>query len=184
MNAAPAHSEAIQQTHLTEDQLDDHLIGDLAPSAANHLASCDACTARVAESQAPLTSFRVASLAWGERHSATAPIPKIGMQHFQWQRSLMWSLAVSAFAVGLGLTSVGRHANVPSNSPEASEAAYTEPTSTPSANQLSSDNQMLDTIDNEISSSNENSAALELMPVKAARPSSVPAVLLRSSVQD
>lgn len=61
--------------HLTEDQLDDYLIGDLALEPAAHLSTCEHCMARVAEAEAPMASFREISLAWGERHSATLPTP-------------------------------------------------------------------------------------------------------------
>ena len=53
--------------HLTEDQIDDVLMGDLAATTAAHLAACEACKLRVAEFEAPIASFKAVSLAWSER---------------------------------------------------------------------------------------------------------------------
>jgi hypothetical protein len=86
--------------HLTEDQLDDHLIGDLAAPAAAHLAACQLCSARVAAVASPIASFQSVSLAWSERVSAAAPMPELPSSRTLLERRLAWSFAVAACAVG------------------------------------------------------------------------------------
>jgi hypothetical protein len=151
--------------HLTEDQLDDHLIGDLAEPAAAHLAACDLCATRVAQANSPLTSFQSVSLAWSERVSATAPIPSLSSARSLLERRLAWSMAIAACAVGLGLTGLNHRLPPPVSvaSSSASQTVATPPTEA----QLSSDNQLLGTIDNELSVSAETPAALGLVPVSA-----------------
>lgn len=62
-----------EAVHLTEDQIDDALMGDLAAKAAAHLAGCSTCAERLAEARMPLASFKAVSTAWSERRSATLP---------------------------------------------------------------------------------------------------------------
>jgi hypothetical protein len=61
------------KTHLTEEQIDDHLIGGLDGEAAAHLAVCPACSGRVALAAAPIAEFSAVAQAWSERRSATLP---------------------------------------------------------------------------------------------------------------
>jgi hypothetical protein len=177
MTMAPAS----QTMHLTEDQLDDHLIGDLAAAPAAHLAACAHCSARVAEAADPLNSFRAVSLAWGERQSATSPIPSVAGLGPAWERRLVWSLILAACAVGLGLANATHRA--PSPSTAATTAVAVQPVS-PSADQLSNDNQLLNTIDSELSASSETPAALGLVSMNATRTSSARAKQVLTSVQD
>jgi hypothetical protein len=161
MNDAALH---LTPSHLTEDQLDDHLIGDLAAPAAAHLAACALCTARVAEATSPLASFQAVSLAWSERVSATAPMPELRSSHAFMERRLVWSMAIAACAVGLGISSVSHRLATPA--PSATVAS--RPVA-PTPDQISSDNQLLRTIDRELDATAESPAALGLVPVGAAR---------------
>jgi len=146
--------------HLTEDQLDDHLIGDLAAPAAAHLAACALCTARVAEAASPIASFQSVSLAWSERLSATAPIPSPSASRALLERRLVWSMAIALCAAGLSLTGISHR----SAAPVPTVAASTR-TAAPTAAELSRDNQLLRTIDSELDASAESPAALGLAPV-------------------
>lgn len=159
--------------HLTEDQLDDHLIGDLAAAPAAHLAACPLCADRVANALAPIDSFQAASLAWGERRSATAPVPSLPSPAMLWERRLAWSMAVATCAVGLGLINA-THSLAGFSTPSAAAPAYTQTASQttaaePTAAQLSSDNQLLNTIDRELAASTDSPAALGLVSVSAPR---------------
>jgi hypothetical protein len=169
-----------QQTHLTEDQLDDHLIGDLAAAPAAHLTACPYCTARVADAAGPLANFREVSLAWGERKSATSPIPSPSSATGSWERRFSYALAGAAIAAGLGMLSSAHR----TESTPASQPAYSEQATTPTADQLSDDNRLLNTIDQEVSSSSENSATLGLLPVSTPRPADTSATSIRTSIQD
>jgi hypothetical protein len=163
--------------HLTEDQLDDHLIGDLAAPAAAHLAACQLCSARVAAVASPIASFQSVSLAWSERVSAAAPMPELPSSRTLLERRLAWSFAVAACAVGLGLTGLrlpGNDHRIAAPAPAATAAIATH-AATPTAAQLSSDNQLLRNIDRELDASAET-PDLGLVPVRAtARTRSNPA---------
>ena len=107
MNLNPALSPnlAIEAAadHLTADQIDDHLIGDLAAAPAAHLAACSLCTDRVAAVANPIASFQHVATAWSERRSATLPIPVPTQQQPLWQRHTAWASACLTLAVGVAL---------------------------------------------------------------------------------
>ena len=139
-------------SHLTEAQIDDHLIGDLAPEAVSHLNSCTACQARVAELEQPLADFRAVSLAWAERRSATmAPLPAAPARP---NHGLAWAslatAATAALAVGIVIPAL-RHTT--SAAPSVTVAALNYPgqtlaaSSTSTPEEIARDNQMLDAID-------------------------------------
>ena len=57
--------------HLSDEDLDDVLIGIGSAEAEAHLAGCAACAARTAEFRSALGSFNQATLAWSEAKSHT-----------------------------------------------------------------------------------------------------------------
>jgi len=89
-------------THLTDEQIDDLLIGSLEAAEAaqmrEHAAGCEACTAKLAELEAPISSFNAVTLAWSERRSATLPVrPAAKHAGARWSMGLAWgSLAAAA----------------------------------------------------------------------------------------
>jgi len=89
-------------THLTEEQIDELLMGSLEPGEAagmrEHAAGCAACAAQLAEIEAPLESFKAVTLAWSERRSATLPVrPAAKRAGARWGMGLAWgSLAAAA----------------------------------------------------------------------------------------
>jgi len=60
--------------HLTEDQIDDLLLGDAPAAIYAHLDACPRCAAQFAAANEPMAAFNAVSLAWGERRSATLPL--------------------------------------------------------------------------------------------------------------
>jgi anti-sigma factor RsiW len=96
-------------THLTDDQIDEAMIGglDAATSARldAHLDACTQCAARLAEAEMPLASFKAVSAAWSERRSATMPavLPqRLGMGARG--RLMAWSTALSVMiAAGVAI---------------------------------------------------------------------------------
>lgn len=150
--------------HLTDDQIDDYLIGDLAADAAEHLEGCDPCLIRVAAAEAPLASFRAVSLAWSERRSATLPLQASVDAQPSWARRLAWgAAAVAAIAVGVALPAArhtsGQNVAVAAPAPAVQVvAAATES----SDEQIAKDNQMLKAIDRELDASVESPAAFGL----------------------
>jgi hypothetical protein len=94
-------------SHLSEDQIDDMLIGDLAPEPAAHLKQCVECQAQLEAAKAPMASFAAVSMAWSERQSATAPITLVQAANSAGQRQANWVAAATAMlllAVSIPLT--------------------------------------------------------------------------------
>jgi hypothetical protein len=178
MNATYNDSDAI---HLSEDQIDYQLLGDLSGGAATHLAGCEHCAARVAVAAEPMVDFRDVAMAWSERRSATMPLPVAPRDGLLWQRRMGWVTA--AFAMALGISVIGngngRRTETASVEPEqtiealsaapaqiaaAPRAVAVEATQTASADRYSGDNRMLQAIDTELDASVETPATLGLEP--------------------
>jgi hypothetical protein len=164
--------------HLTE--------ADLAPAAAAHLAACETCTARLREAQAPIAAFGSLSLAWSERRSATLPAqPAFARVAWRLPASAA-AVCAAAMAIIVALPALHHRADAAAPGSQASiqqpvqtagiavptmtsmtsaSAAYkTSPAaaslSTDDA-QISRDNTMLRTIDQELEASAETPAALD-----------------------
>jgi hypothetical protein len=189
----PAESSAAHLTalHLTPDQLDDHLIGDLDPTPAAHLAACSLCTERVAAARSPIASFQQVSTAWSERRSATLPIP-IPSERPSWQRHTAWATATLSMALGFAFINATHQFSI-LNTPQPVPISTTSPqpapvqqpiltakapalTETPSpapaprAVQIAADNHMLQAIDASLAPSTDSPAALGLQSAAAPNP--------------
>jgi len=168
-------------THLTEDQIDDVLLGELAAAPTGHLAGCNACQARVALAEAPIASFKAVSLAWSERRSATLPSKPILSSTSSWYRHASWAAAASAvllLAIAVPVTryeaASSKHQLASNSTPHITQpaqvnAALTVPneilhevriqpvatgvSSGSHAVQIARDNQMLQDIDRELEAS-------------------------------
>lgn len=100
---APPSSRILSHDHITDDQIDDLLIGDLAPQPTAHLATCDLCNARVAHASETLSSFHNVTLAWSERRSSTLPLPKRTPEIPLLQRQISWIATTFVLFLGLAL---------------------------------------------------------------------------------
>jgi hypothetical protein len=164
--------------HLTDSQLDDHLIGDSSPEIQNHLAACDLCSARLHTSLAPIASFDAATLAWGERRSATMPMQRFATRELSWHQRLAWSASMAAaIAVGFAVPMATNQAHVGHN--QTFVASATTASTTQPDEQVADDNQMLQAIDDQFAASQDAPAALGLVAVSASSARSAP-----SSLQD
>jgi anti-sigma factor RsiW len=99
--------------HLTEDQIDELLMGSLPTDEIarmrEHAAGCEACAAKLAEIEAPIASFKAVTLAWSERRSATMPVwPKPVRAGARWTVGLAWG-ALAAAALLAAVIPVLRH---------------------------------------------------------------------------
>jgi hypothetical protein len=187
--------EAAVVGHLTADQIDDHLIGDLAPAPAAHLAACSLCAEHVATAASPIASFREVSTAWSERRSATLPIPVLTQQRPIWQRHAAWATASLTLAFGIAFINATQQFSLQTAAPQPAptqtasspvpqqtiapalaEAANIAPS--PRATQIAADNHMLRAIDASFDPSADSPAAFGLTP--AAAPSNQPP----TSIQD
>ncbi len=177
--------------HLTEDQIDDALMGDLAAEAKAHLQGCAACAERLNEAQMPLASFKAVSTAWSERRSATLPavVPQragLGSRLGARSRLAGWSVALSAAlavaiavpvmlhpgrgAADAGARGTGETAQAAPVKAAGEPAAVVE--SSPRAasarevvadEQISQDNAMLQDVNRELNASTQSQAAIGLL---------------------
>jgi hypothetical protein len=171
--------------HLSEDQIDDQLIGDPSAYAAAHLAGCGECAERVADAAAPIAGFRDVTMAWSERRSATMPLPAAPVDGTLWQRRMGWAMAAFALVMGLSLSGAGRKAQRLTASVQSAPAvdSFEQPAAAVTARNVAApvrvalesgdarsddryagDNRMLKAIDNELDASVETPAALGLEP--------------------
>ena len=160
MNSMNLRNHLTDDLHLSDDQIDDALIGDLAAEHAAHLAVCDECQIRLTEAGAPIASFNAVSLAWSERRSSTLPlrpVPSTGAG--AWLPRATWAATAAAVvAVGVAVPVV-RHSiqgkATPQSQQDAAQTlmAATGPVDNPIAareEQIARDNQMLENIDREL----------------------------------
>jgi hypothetical protein len=181
--------------HLSDEQIDDHLIGDLAAEPAAHLAACAHCAQRASAAAAPIASFESVTMAWSERRSATLPIPELAAQRPLWQRHMTTAMAGFTFVLGFALINANHQFASTDLAPAHSthqaatarvifpSAVFTHTTGVhldhPAA-QITADNQMLKAVDTELEASADSPSALGLEPVSAEAPRSSTTV----SVQD
>ena len=185
------------ETHLSEEQLDDVLIGDPGVEAAAHLKGCGVCQERVAALEGPIASFAAVSLAWSERQSATTSARVVGATGSAWPRRMSWPLAASCLLVIGFAIPMARHEErgvpaVVANGPRQAEAS--QPVSLSAAKvsgsttkvrvvvvatadrpvdaQIVRDNQMLRAIDRELDASVQSpSDAFGVVMAVGGRPS-------------
>ena len=178
-------AQAGELIHLSEEQIDDQLMGDLGGEAAAHLAECNECSQRVAEAAEPMATFRDVSMAWSERRSATMPIPVVQGDALVWQRRMGWAMTACALVVGISITGNGRKAEMlraSAQSAQSADAVSSSPARVAAvpvsvgqeagdeaaAERYSSDNRMLKAIDSELDASIETPAAMGLETVSDA----------------
>ncbi|MES2392256.1 MAG: hypothetical protein V4555_11490 [Acidobacteriota bacterium] len=154
--------------HLTDDQIDEYLMGDLSAEATAHLDACNPCLTRVAEVEQPLASFRAVSLAWSERRSATLPLQEFAPVRPRWTRRFVWG-ATAAAALVIGIVVPTLHAPAATETNVAVAAVAPAPVAPvvqvahiSREEQIARDNQMLQAIDRELNASVESPAALGL----------------------
>jgi len=154
----PHNSDVSHLSHLSEDELDEVLLGIAAPEVSAHLAVCAPCTRRLTifqtELQAQISAFNQASLAWSEARSNT--ISRDIRNHKATPRLTLpavWSGAAAlVLAATFALHTSFQHA---AGSLDAANSAAT--LSSPDAvhpehdqHELASDNAMLAAIDSEM----------------------------------
>jgi len=104
-------------SHLTENQIDELLIGSLEAGEAallrEHAAGCEACAAQLAEIESPLESFKAVTLAWSERRSATLPVrPAAQRAGARWGLGLAWGSVAAAALLGAVIPVLRHERNV------------------------------------------------------------------------
>ncbi len=171
--------------HLSEHQIDEHLIGDLAGTATAHLAACELCESRVANAAAPIEAFKAVTVAWSERRSATLPLHQAMARSAKFHPRLAWAAAVTvALAIGAAIPVVMHQhgqetARIQAASPAPGQIAAQDADPGSGSNNIARDNQMLQAIARELNAAVESPEVLGLRPIsgtaarKPAHPSSV-----------
>jgi len=127
--------------HLTEDQIDDILIGDLAPETTAHLKQCTTCQTRLEAAKAPIASFTAVSMAWSERRSATVPVTLVHATSSAGRRQAHWAAAATAalaIALSVPLTMHQKQSPVVASDvtvPQSAKAVVAQVTPTATAGQ-------------------------------------------------
>lgn len=121
--------------HLTDEQIDDLMIGDAPAELHAHLSECPDCQLRLAAAEAPMSSFRDISLAWAERQSATMPVPVAPESHAGLSGKAGWALgAALLLAVGVTVPFLNGRAELPESAHNAPSApSVPEKPATPAA---------------------------------------------------
>ena len=131
-------------THLSEEALDDVLIGLGTAEAHAHLAACEECRAQVATFHGDIGLFNAASIAWSE---SRRPQPHKSAPNGRTLRAAFIGWATVAVALAVMAVGIWRH------HPEPSREAHTVPSSQPldSEAQIAQDNQLLQAVNAAIS---------------------------------
>jgi len=151
--------------HLSEEALDDLLIGDGPAESEAHLAACPECRAKVEAFQSDLALFNKATLCWGEVQSATMPAPQARSSARRLPLAIAaWGATVAGLLMAVGVP-VWRHAERFPASHQASSIAPTADTEL----QIAQDNELLKAVDMAI---NQEEASPLSEPSLAAKPHS------------
>jgi hypothetical protein len=190
-NSVLEAAAALSAGHLTADQIDDHLIGDLATAPAAHLAACSLCADRVATIANPIASFQHVATAWSERRSATLPLPVPTQQQPLWQRHMAWASACFTLAVSVSLINASHQFSLQTATPRSAPSLAAEAVSVPQSiaapkatvltetasiapsahtTQIAADNHMLRAVNAAFDPFAESSAALGLTDSHSNRP--------------
>jgi len=161
--------QILTHPHLSEDDLDEVLIGIASSEALTHIAECEPCEVRLTAFRSQMAVFNQASMAWSEVRSNTIsrdlaahkPTPRLTL-------SAAWSSAaalVVTFAFGLSMVLHQAPATPVAPNPSSSQtAAVTHPEH--DQHEIASDNAMLAAIDSEMGTPQPAQFGL-YQPVKA-----------------
>ena len=130
--------------HLSEEALDDVLIGLGSVEAEAHLAACSRCSDTLRQFQAKMGSFNQASLAWSEARPVPEAMSKAVARLNAKPRGviapLSWAMAVAVVAA-LGFQIWNYELHQPSTAPVASVSQSVD-----SEVQIAQDNQLLQSV--------------------------------------
>ena len=127
-------------THLSEESLDDVLIGLGSPESHAHLAACTECRAQVEAFQGDVRLFNAASMAWSENRPRSAP-------HRTHARLAFGSWAAVSAALVLMAVAIWQHRPTP----VPNHTTILQPMPVDSAAQIAQDNQLLEAVNAAIS---------------------------------
>jgi len=142
----PTHPSPLMN-HLSEDQINDALIGELSDEVRLHLAACALCQAEVEPFQATLVSFNQATAAWSEAKSNTLNRDLSGVRPaHRFAPAALWSCA-SALVVAAAIIFGSGHRH---DSASAPAGLVADNSAAARASEIAADNAMLGAIDSEL----------------------------------
>lgn len=132
--------------HLSDEQFANFLAGQKNDEQARqHLESCGACSQELSAMTAAVGDLNFASLRWAEKRASRIETPSVWT--LNWHALPGWGATLAAVLIfGVAL---GAHMQVRSSVEPALQPAHT--VSAPSADELAEDNQLMRSIDNELS---------------------------------
>jgi len=138
-----------QQSHLSDAQFTDLLLGANPPAVRAHLEACPQCAEEADRVSAAIGSFEQQSRLWAERRAASQPILASQRQSaFPWlHRPQAWTAAALAIALAVGI-GVAVRTDRPRAVPQ--QVAMTQPAPAVSPATLKADNELLSAIDGEL----------------------------------
>jgi len=132
-------------THLSEEALDDVLIGLGTEESHAHLAACAECRAQVAMVRGDISLFNTASMAWSQSRRSQ-PLPSDAAHHPRLRAAFIgWA----ATAAALVLMAVGIWRHHPASMPNNANTAQSQPVD--SEAQIEQDNKLLQAVNAAIS---------------------------------
>lgn len=145
------HEPGILTAHLTEEELDDLLLGQAAPHAQQHLDACELCRAQLAPFQTAVAAFNDASMAWAQAKSNTisrdlSTIRPARTQPLAWSLGAAMLVAV-AVALSVGVHRTPSEAGTTAQSAQIQHAAQHAPHD---PEEIAADNAMLEAINSAI----------------------------------
>jgi anti-sigma factor RsiW len=148
-----------KSAHLTEESLNDLLIGLGSQESNAHLAVCPACRSRVEEFQSTMQAFNRSSLAWSEARPEARPATPLARTSRIKTRKMAvaplgWALAGTAFlAIGLPVWNARHHAV---QGQVRNQAVAPVASTTDSEAQIAQDNELLRSVNMALNSNEES----------------------------
>jgi len=138
-----------RQSHLSDEQFTDLLLGTNPPSVREHLMLCAECSQEAERVAGAISSFSMQTRLWAERRAASHSV-HVRETHrtLTWlHRPYGWTAAVVAviFAMGIGVSLRFDHAR-----PAAAPIAQVQPAAPVDPTTIKSDNALLSAIDGEL----------------------------------
>ena len=138
-----------RQSHLTDEQFTDLLLGTNLPGVREHLLACEKCSREAEQVSGAINSFSVQSRLWAERRAGPSPaLRSEPHQTLNWlHHPYAWTAAAFAlvFAGVMGLSLRPDHAR-----PVQQATSAVRPAAGVTPTTLQSDNDLLTAIDGEL----------------------------------
>ena len=147
-----ARLEARAAGHLTEEALDDVLIGLATAESQAHLAACSACRAKVEGFQADVALLGAAAMGWSRQRAAGMDLQPLETRARQLHWAVLRWAAAGALIVAVALPFVWHHDNGPA---VAANVTPRSPQLEENAAQIAADNDLMRAVDAAINPGDE-----------------------------